>query len=160
MRYLSGRSRMPVYRVSGNVVWLIRAAEDRDRRCPDPIASLEQSVMRLSGELRRCKQLQTDITAAVDSRRYELCRRSEMIGARALDRNLAASQSIHLGRLLQFVRSVAAQRCTDCPLEGNPPAQLERLARSIRQLEGTLERSRWLSRDVLAQCRGDRTTPT
>jgi len=154
MQYLSGRaSNDRVSReVRGNVVWLTYPARDRNRRPSSPVDSLKQSASTLAREIERSKELRTDIAAALDARRYELYRGSTTAGARATDSSLAKAQGAHLGSLLRFVHTMAAAASDVRGRTSGPAAQLDLLRRSLRELQVSLERTRELSLNVLAQC--------
>lgn len=152
MQHLNGRGGKIAYDVTGNVVWLTHPRKHRGCRRVDAIDALKQSVTRLVGEIERSGRLKTDITAAIDVRRYELYRRSETLGAHASDRGLAAAQRIHVGSLLKFVYAIAAAGSDDRAGEPKPAARPDPLAKSIRELEASVMRARRLSQDVLTQC--------
>lgn len=144
MQHLKARGRRAAYEVTGNVVWLTRRA--------DPILALKQSLMCLSGQIERSGRLKTDIATAIGVRRYELYKCSASRGGLARERSLAAAQSIHFDCLLKFVHAIAAAGSETRAQKREPAARLDPLARSIRDLEASLERARLLSREVLAQC--------
>jgi len=152
MRYMRGRSSKAAHDVTGNVVWLNRPAGKRDVPRVNAVASLQQSVTRLVGEIERSGRLKADIAAAIETRRYELYRRSASAGARASNRSLAAAQRDHVGSLLKFIHTIAAAGSDGRPAEREGPARLDPLARSIRELEASVKRAHRLSRDVLTQC--------
>lgn len=152
MQYMSGRSSKAAYKVTGNVFWLTKPARKRDVPRVNALASLQQSVTRLVGEIERSGRLRADIAAAIETRRYELYRCSSSAGARASSRGLAAAQRAHVGSLLKFIHTIAAAGPDRRPDEREVPARLNPLARSIRELEATVSRAQRLSRDVLIQC--------
>lgn len=152
MRYMSGRTIEAAYKVTGNVVWLTQPARKRDGPRGNALASLQQSVTCLVGQIERSGRLRADIAAAIETRRYELYRCSMSVGERASSRALAAAQRAHVGSLLKFIHAAAAADCDRRPEEREVPARLDPLARSIRELEASVDRARRLSRDVLAQC--------
>jgi hypothetical protein len=151
---VNGRAGKAAYHVTGNILWLRQPAKGRDLRGIDPIAALKQSVARLVGEMERSASLKADIAAAMDTRRYELYRHSAALGTRASDRGLAGAQRVHVGSLLKYVRAMAAAGSVDRAQERAPAARLGPLAQSIRALEASLERARWLSADMVTQCQG------
>lgn len=153
MPHLNRRGRKAAYEVTGNVLWLVRRRTNGPgSRSADPIASLKQSVTRLTCELERSERLKADIAQAIGARRYELCRRSMNLGVSALNRSLAAAQDICVGSLLRFVHTLAAAGAGERGGNAASAARLDSLAKSIGELEANLERARCLSRDMLAQC--------
>lgn len=140
------------YDVSGNVVWLTPPAGNRRLRNVDLLATLGSSLARLAGEVRRSERLKADIAAAVDARRYELFRRAASLGPRASTRSLAAAQRSHVGSLLQFIHAIAAAGSEPRAGELRAPTRIAPLARSIRELEASVERAGQASRAVLQQC--------
>lgn len=150
MQCLTGRGRKTAYDVTGNVVWLARPAPARGRRSADPIASLKESVIRLTSQIERAERLKADIATAVDARRYELYKGSAGSDEHGPARALAGAQRMHVDSLLKFVHAIAAAGRDHAPRTSAPLAPS--LARSIRELEASVERTRQLSRDVLAQC--------
>lgn len=155
MRLVSGHGGRATYSVAENVIWLACPPKDRSCRRIDAVNSLKQSVTRLIAEVERSGRLKTDIAAAVDARRYELYKRSVTVGAHASDRTLAAAQRIHLGSVLKFVHTIAAAGPERRAVKIKPAASLDRLAKSIRDLEATVVRAQQLSREC---CRNLKTS--
>ncbi len=144
MRYLKRRGPRAAYDVTGNVLWLTRR--------PDPITALKQSIARLADEIARSGRLKADIAAAIGVRRYELYRRSAALGSRASERTLAAAQGTHVECLLKFVHAIAAAGAESRAGKREPAAPLDPLAKSIRELEASVERAQRLSKGMLRHC--------
>ena len=152
MQHMSGRRGRAAYEVTGNVLWLTRPARKRDRPRGTVLASLQQSVTRLVGEVARSERLRADIAAAIETRRYELYRSSVSTGERASSSTLAAAQRAHVGNLLKFLHAAAAADGGRRAEAREAPARLHPLARSIRELGASVDRARRLSQEVLTQC--------
>lgn len=150
MQHVSGRTpgASVVREVRGNVIWLDYPARDH-KRSTDPVASLKQSVAILSREIERSGTLGSEIAAAVEAGRYELCK----ISTTHADRSLARVQRSHLGSLLRFVRAIAATGSGDGARASQPASQLDSLTKSIRELQASLARARRLSRDLMSLSR-------
>jgi len=144
------------YEVTGNVIWVSLARRDRrtDRgHTRSALAgTLAKRVAQLGREIERSRELQCEIAAASTAQRYELFKFLAHSKERSWEWALASAQRAHLLSLLKFVRAIAAaQSVASRTALGTRSDPVEALAKSIRELQASLKRTRELTQGLLAQ---------